>query len=99
MRSSPFSVRRLMVPEARQAASVSDWAGIVDAVGPWVEYAVPLFSGVFITADDDKKDGEVIGQVKTVLLILKCFKSSTSVTTVEDGVTVTHAEQVFEDLK
>jgi hypothetical protein len=83
------------------AASLFDWAGLVDAFTPWVDYAAPLvIERAGVSPDDDKKKfNEILDQVKTVLTVLKCFKGATTITTIEDGVAVTHTAEVYEDLK
>jgi hypothetical protein len=81
------------------AAAYCDWAGIVDALSPWVEWGAnkALESQ---GADMPAKTREgVVRQVRTVLEVLKCFSGATSATTLEDGVLTTHSESVFRDLE
>ena len=42
---------------------------------------------------------DIIRQARTVMDVLKCFRGYSSVTYVEDKVTVTHGESVFKDLE
>jgi hypothetical protein len=81
------------------SAAYCDWAGIVDALTPWVELGTnkALESQ---QADMPAKTREgVVRQVRTVLQVLKCFRGATSATTLEDGVLTTHSEAVFRDLE
>jgi hypothetical protein len=81
------------------SATYCDWAGIVDALTPWVELGTnkALESQ---QADMPAKTREgVVRQVRTVLQVLKCFHGATSATTLEDGVLTTHSEAVFRDLE
>ncbi len=82
------------------AAVVFDWAGLVDAATPWVEYGVDKYleaqAGAGPPADARRA---VQSQVRTVLDVLKCFRGVTSATYLKDGVLVTHRELVFKDLE
>ena len=81
------------------AAVYCDWAGIVDALSPWVEWGAneALESQ---GADMPAKTREgVVRQVRTVLSVLKCYSGASSATTLEDGVLTTHSESVFRDLE
>ena len=79
-------------------AMIFDWAGVVDAAAPWLEYA----TGKYLEAQAGgpaKNQEAVWGQVRTVLDVLQCFRGVTSATYVEDGVLVTHHESAFRDLE
>jgi hypothetical protein len=83
------------------SASYLNWPGLIDALTPWVEYgARPVLSQITgLPADEDNKAmTELVQQVRTVLEVLKCFRGRTSVSYFEEGVLVTHAEAVFQDL-
>jgi hypothetical protein len=81
------------------SAAYCDWAGIVDAVSPWVEYGtkIGLERAPGELPENVRKD--VVKQVRTVLQVLKCFRGVSSATTLEDGVLTTHSESVFHDLE
>jgi hypothetical protein len=82
------------------AAVVFDWAGLVDAATPWVEFGATKYmesaSGGKVTAE---ARSAVLEKVEVVLEVLKCWRGVTSATYLEDGVLVTHHETVFRDLK
>ncbi len=80
-------------------AAYLDWAGIVDAVSPWVEYGTKI--GLEREKDNipEAMRGDITKQVRTVLQVLKCFRGVSSATTLEDGVLTTHSESVFRDLE
>ena len=67
------------------------WAGLVDAVSPWVGYAMALRP-----ADDGT--AEMKRMAKKVTGLLRVFQSYTSATYREAGATVTHSETVFRDV-
>jgi hypothetical protein len=66
-----------------------DWAGLVSAATPWVEYGLEQAH----TPDQER------AQITTALQILQCLRTCSSVTYIENGVTVSHQETVFQDLK
>lgn len=70
------------------SATYLDWAGLVQAVTPWVDFGMQQGR-----APDDIRD-----QVRTVLQILQCLRSFSSVTYIEDGAVVSHDETVVRDL-
>jgi hypothetical protein len=83
------------------AAAVFDFGGFVQALRPWVEQlALPA---ILQQAPDDAPPGlgkkEIPAQVKTVLDVLGCLRTFTSVTYREGTVTVTHSEMVIRDLE
>jgi len=65
-----------------------NWAGMVDAAGPWVDYAMAQTGG-----DEDRRR-----IARKVTGVLKVFRAYGSVTYREGGATVTHSEAVFADL-
>ena len=79
-----------------------NWVGLVDAVTPWIEFAIrehaPGAEGV-AAENDPQHIGDVIAQVRTGLEILKCWKSVESVTTIEDGITISHTITTFKDVQ
>ncbi len=99
---SPVTVQRLLVPTLRKdlfspiaktdrpllSAGYFDWAGVVDAATPWLDFGLTL----------SKQKNDVTEQVQTALEILKVFRSYASATYMENGVTVRHGEAVFRDL-
>ncbi len=64
-----------------------NWAGMVDMLVPWADYAARL-SGA-----DDKKD-----QANRAFDILRVFRGYSSATYREGGATITHSEAVFRDV-
>jgi hypothetical protein len=91
------------------SAMVFDFAGLLDAIRPWVEYGVKYYAvGVSPGEDISQKlnalENEpqmkfVLGDIRTGAEILKCFRGSTSITYLEDGATVTKSVTRIEDLK
>ncbi len=86
----------LALPTDRPLAAVAglDFAAFVDALTPWVDFA--LDKG---TAHLPPKDAEMVREhAKTALEVLKVFRGSVSETYVEDKVTVTHTRTEFHDI-
>jgi hypothetical protein len=74
-----------------------NWPGFVEAVTPWLDFALEKAE---IPPGVPGADKESIGkQVHTVLEVLKCYRGTTSATYLEGGVLVTHSQSVFQDLK
>jgi hypothetical protein len=83
-------------------AAVFDFAGLMGAVGPWIEYAIESQSeglreaAAANPAIPSKPD--ILKQVRAAIDVLKCFRGYTSVTYLEDKALVSHGLAVFEDL-
>jgi hypothetical protein len=88
-------------------ASYFNWPGFIDAVSPWVLFAVeqvPLDKT--LPGSEEKKgneDGqkkqreEILRHVRTVLDALKAIRLSTSATYLEERALITHSEVVIRD--
>ena len=86
-------------PEKILNAQHFHFAGLIDAIVPWVGYA---FEIVAAQSGDEGAAGfglDVIhGQVDSVLDVLKCYRGTSSVTYEEKGAVITHSESRFTDL-
>jgi hypothetical protein len=91
------------------AAMFFDWAGTVDALTPWADYAVKEVMASFSPnfdeegniqppAGDNPATKEYIEQMHTVLSVLKCLRTYESASYPQDGATVTHSVTEFKDL-
>lgn len=77
-----------------------NFAQLVDAVTPWVEYGVSSGPPLNIQVEPaEDPQAAILEQVRTGAEILKCFRGYSSVTYTEGDVQVTHGEWHFEDLK
>jgi hypothetical protein len=91
--------------EPRAVLAGINFAALVDAIGPWIEYGIrtSVLEGEGLDndpADDPSQAQDICSQVKTGLEILKCFRGAWSeVTEDEDGVWVTHTVSEFKDLE
>jgi len=91
--------------EPRAVLAGINFAALIDAIGPWIEYGIrtSVLEGEGLEndpADDPSQAQDICSQVKTGLEILKCFRGAWSeVSEDEDGVWVTHTVSEFEDLK
>jgi hypothetical protein len=83
---APFAARK--TPDS---AFYLNWAGVIDAVAPWVEFGV----GAAAAEGDVQRNVEV---ARKVLGALKIFRKYGSVTYRENGATITHSEAVFQDI-
>jgi hypothetical protein len=105
MTATPLTTGGGPLAEKRPAtfAAVVDFAGMVRAARPWVEQlAVPAIleqvpEDASVPAGVRKK--EIPAQVKTVLDVLGCLRTYTSVKYREGEATVTHGELVIRDLQ
>jgi hypothetical protein len=85
------------------AATHVNCAEVVNAVGPWVEYGIQQgyrrqrAEGAE-RGGDDAGAADVLAQVRTVLEVLKVFRSYSSITYFEGGALVTHRETVIRDV-
>lgn len=88
-------------------ASYFNWPGFIDALSPWVLFAVeqaPLeklqAGGEENKEDKDaqkKQRAEILRHVRVVLDALKAIRISTSATYLEEGALITHSEVVIRD--
>ncbi len=88
----------------RASAAYLDWPALVDTFAPWVEMGlmvVPpqqLAPGAPDEQSARKAQMAILGQVRTVVRVLKVIRGSTSSTVHQDGAWVTHGETVIRDL-
>ncbi len=78
------------------AASMFDFAGLIDAISPWVEYG-------FMVAEQQQSQENVMmkgiqSQVGTILTVMRCLGNATTATFVEDDVVITHFEWRIRDV-
>jgi hypothetical protein len=80
-----------------------NWAGLVDAAGPWVEFAARQILNEQLPIDDaTAKQAEIdtiLEQVQTVLAALKTMRAITAETYVEDEQLVTHTLVEIRDIE
>jgi hypothetical protein len=85
----------------RATAAYLDWPAVVDTLAPWVEMVVmlaPVQDFAPGARDEESAKKVVLGQLRTVIRVLKVVRGSTSSTVLQDGVWVTHGETVIRDL-
>jgi hypothetical protein len=96
-------------------ACLMNCPALIDAATPWVELAVdqiikeserhhqpPVLRSQnksSVVAKSDEKRTQIMGEVHTVLRILKCFRGVTLVSSLEDGVLVGHSLAEIRDLE
>jgi hypothetical protein len=88
-------------------ASYFNWPGFIDAVSPWVLFAVEqAHLEKALPASEEKKDDadaqkkqheEIMRHVRTILDALKAIRTSSSATYLENGALITHSEVVIRD--
>jgi hypothetical protein len=88
-------------------ASYMNWPGFIDALSPWVmfaldqanlEEALPGGEGKKDDANAKKKQREeIVRHFRVVLDALKAIRGSTSATYIENGALITHSEVVIRD--
>jgi len=94
LKVTPLSLEGPLNDVGRPLASAAyfNFAALVDAVSPWVEYAIKLA----------EEEGEAVSEAAAIhssfVELLKCFRSCSSATSFEDGAKVTHYEWHFADI-
>ena len=72
------------------SACVLDWAGLIDAAAPWVDYAARMILNEKLSIDDAAaKQAEIdtiLQQVETALNALKTIRAITAETHLEDQI-------------
>ncbi len=81
------------------AAGHLNFAGFIDMISPWVDYGM-MMAGALQASEGAQPDqmAMVMEHVKVGMEVLRCFRGVSSVTYIEDGVTVSHSEWRFQDL-
>jgi hypothetical protein len=82
-------------------ATYFNWAGLIDAVAPWVDMGLRMAGPLVdpVIGDVARGDQDLPTQVRTIMNVLRVFRTYTSATYLEDKVLVTHSETVFRDLE
>jgi hypothetical protein len=101
LKAAPPTVGGRSVPKDRALAGLSmfDFAGLIDALTPWVDLGFDqvleqkALSGLPIDLE------AVRDQIHTVLDVLKCFRNCTTETYLEGKVLVKHTHTEVRDLK
>jgi hypothetical protein len=78
-------------------ASYINWAGMVDALPPWVDFGIELATTFNPGQEINKED--ILKQAGTVFEVLKVFRTTMTASYAEDGAQVTHSETRVQDLK
>jgi hypothetical protein len=102
--SRPLKVQGGPLSNSKRAlagASYFNWPGFIDALSPWVVFAIeqaPLDKIQGGGEDGQKKQREeILRHARVVLNALKAFRISTSATYIEEGALITHSEAVIRD--
>jgi hypothetical protein len=102
--STPFKADKGPLGDLKRPLAMATylhWAGLIDALAPWLEMGVQM-AGPFVDpvlGDATKGDQDLATQVRTVLDVLRVFRSYASATYLENKALVTHSETVFQDLE
>ena len=83
-------------------AGFVNWAGIVDMLDPWVKAIAKKEIGKHAGGDDNDPPQQmkwVLGQIDTVLELLKTVRGMTYTTKIEDGVMKTHVLVEIKDVE
>jgi hypothetical protein len=72
-----------------------NWSGLVEAITPWVDFAIRQN----IDEEDEDRVADIVSQVRTGLEILQCWRTTEVVTTVDNGVMISHSVTTFKDVE
>lgn len=81
------------------AAFQLNFAELLTAIRPWVDYGLTLSMSVSTTQPGMDPMGNIPQQVHDVMEVLSCFRGVSGVTYQEGNAMVTHAQWRFEDLQ
>ena len=97
--ATPLAVGGLLDKTDRPLAAAVwvRWAGLLEAAGPWIDFAVDQAVAANNADGDGKK--AIVDQVHTAVDVLKTLRSITNETYLEDGVLVNHTLVEFHDLE
>jgi hypothetical protein len=90
LKPTPPAVGGLLEKPDRPLAAAGwlNWAALIDAATPWIDYALENIPGLADAGEDQRK--AVADQVHTALEVLKVMRSITGETYFEDNALVTH---------
>jgi hypothetical protein len=90
LKATPLAVGGLLDKSDRPLAAAVwfRWAGLLDAAGPWVDFAVEQATAM--NAEDGDGKQAIADQVHTVVDVLKAMRTITNETYTEDGALVNH---------
>jgi hypothetical protein len=84
----------------RAVGVVFDWAGLVDAATPWVDFAAAkIIEEQMGPEADDAQVAAIMDQVHTVLEVLKVIRTCTVESYMEDGALVSHSLMEVRDIE
>lgn len=108
--AKPLKVQGGPLAESKRpltGASYFNWPGFIDALSPWVMFAIDqAHLEKILPGSEDKKDDtdaqkkqreEIVRHVRAVLDALKAIRVSTSASYIENGALITHSEVVIRD--
>ena len=99
MQAAPLSVGGLLAETDRPLAVAGwfDWAAMVDAASPWVDYFLEV-SPVLENSDDDQRE-MIVDQVHTAIDLLKVLRKISSECYFKDGALVSHSLVELQDVE
>jgi hypothetical protein len=94
LKKTPLAVEGPLANHDRPLASAAyfNWAGLVSAVEPWIDYGYAQGAVPEVPAEAEVSPAEVREGTKAVLEFLKCLRTMSSVSYFEEGALVTHSE-------
>jgi hypothetical protein len=99
LKATPSTIGGLLEKTDRPLAAAVwfHWAGLLDAAGPWIDFAVDQIMAAN-SGEKTAADPSVVDQVHTVVDVLKTLRSVTNETYHEDGALVNHTLLEIHDL-
>ena len=99
LKATPLAVGGVLGKTDRPLAAAAwfHWAGLFDAAGPWIDFAVDQIMAAN-TNDETAKDS-VAAQVHTAVNVLKSLRTVTAESYLEDGALVSHSLLEIHDVE
>ena len=98
LKSTPPAVGGVLAKTDRPLAAAVwlHWAELLDAAGPWVDFALDQITA---NAEDAEEKKSVVDQVHTAVDVLKVLRNVSNETYFEDGALVNHTFVEIRDLE
>ena len=94
LKKTPLAIEGPLAARDRPLASAAycNWAGLVSATEPWIDYGFAQGAVPEVPEEAELTSQEVREGTQAVLEFIKCLRTMSSVSYLEEGALVTHSE-------